>query len=96
MTQTLSLKMGKSEYVSCLYCKEKDTQVHALLYCPSTIQFWSNAEKWLRNGIQPYYKMSDWDKVQVILLNECYYSLHKIIIYMNRQTGKEMPCLSTT
>ena len=55
--------MGKSEVLSCLYCKEKDTQVHAILYFPSTIQLWNNVEKWVRNDIQPHYKMSDWDKV---------------------------------
>ena len=37
VTQTLLVKMGKSESDSSLYCREKDTQVHALLYCPSTI-----------------------------------------------------------
>ena len=26
----------------------------------------SNVEKWVRNDIQPYYKMSDWDKVFAI------------------------------
>ena len=30
--------MGKSESESCLDCKEIYTQVHSLLYCPSTIQ----------------------------------------------------------
>ena len=63
VTQILLKKMGKSESESCLYYKERDTQVHALLYCPSTIQLWSNVEKWVRNDIQPHYKMCDWDKV---------------------------------
>ena len=63
VTQTLLKKMGKSESESCLYCKERDTQVHALLYCLSSIQLWSNIEKWVRKDIQPHYKMCDWDKV---------------------------------
>ena len=60
VTQTLLLKMGKSKSESCLYCKGKDTQVNTMLYCPSTIQLWSNVEKWVRNDIQPHYKMCDW------------------------------------
>ena len=47
----------------CLYCKAKDTHVHILLYCPSTIQLWSNVEKWMRKYVQPHFKMCDWDKV---------------------------------
>ena len=38
VTQTLLHRMGKSESESCLFCKEKDSQEHVLLYCPSTIQ----------------------------------------------------------
>ena len=45
VTQTLLKKLGKSESESCLYCKEKDTQVHVLPYCPLTIQLWRNVEK---------------------------------------------------
>ena len=63
VTQTLLKKMGKSESDACLYCKEIDTQVHTLLYCISTIQLWSNVEKWVRKDIQSHYKMCDWDKV---------------------------------
>ena len=49
VTQTLLRKMGKSESESCLYSsKERDTQVHALLYCSSIIQLWSNVETWVR------------------------------------------------
>ena len=94
VTQTLLKKMGKSESDACLYCNEIDTQVHALLYCTSTIKLWSNVEKWVRKDIQPHYKMCDWDKVfsnpkssfimKAIILNT------KKVIYMNRQTCKEM------
>ena len=86
--------MGKSESDACLYCKEIDTQVHALLHCPSTIQLWRNVKRWIRKDIQPHYKMCDWDKVFrnpkssfiiiAIILNT------KKVIYMNRQIGKEM------
>ena len=55
--------MDKSESDSYLYCKEIDTQVHALLHCPLTIQLCSNVEKWVRKDIQPHYKMCDWNKV---------------------------------
>ena len=58
--QTLLLKMGISESEPCLYCTEKDTQVHTMLYCPLTIQLWSNVEKRVRNDIQPHYNMCDW------------------------------------
>ena len=57
------MKMGKSESESCLNCKERDTQVHALLNCPSAIQRPSDVENWVRNDIHPHYKMCDWDKV---------------------------------
>ena len=53
----------ESESEFCPYCKEIDAQVNALLYCPSTIQLWSNVEKWVRKGIQPHYKTCDWDEM---------------------------------
>ena len=68
-----------------------DTQVHTLLYCPSTIQLWS---KVLRKGTRPHYKLCDWDKVFGNL--ESSFMIHVIIlskikvIYINRETGKEM------
>ena len=55
--------MGKSESESCLYCEEKDTQVPALVYSPSTVQLWSNVGKWMRKYIQLHDEMCDWDKV---------------------------------
>ena len=57
VTQTLLKEMSKTESESCLYCKEKYSQVHVLIYCPSTIQLWSNAEKWVR-------KERYWDLLQ--------------------------------
>ena len=86
--------MGKSEFDANLYCKKIFTQLHALLNCPSTTQLGSNVEKWVRKDIQPHYRTCDWDKVfgnpkssfiiNAIILNT------KKVIYMNRQTGKEM------
>ena len=89
VTQTLLKDIGKY----CLYCKEKDTQVHALLYCPSTIQLWSNVEKWVRKDIQRHYKMCDWDKVfgkpkSSFIINAVI--LTAKVLYMNKQTGKEI------
>ena len=73
---------------------EKDTHVHALLYCPSTIQLWSNVEKWVRKDIQSHYKMCDWDKVfgnpkSSFIIKVTIFNTKKRI-YMNRQIGKQM------
>ena len=91
---TLSKQMGKSESDACLYCKEIDTQLHTLLNCPSTIQLWSNVEKWVRKDIQPHYKMCDWDKVfgnpKSSFIINAIISNTKKVIYMNRVTGKKM------
>ena len=91
MTQTLLKKMGKSESDACLHGKEIDTQVHALLYNPSTIQLWRNGERWVRKDIQLHYKMCDWDKVfgnpkSSFIINPIILNTKKVI-YMNRQTG---------
>ena len=81
--QTLLKKMAKSESTSC-----------ALLYCHSIIQVWGNVETWVRKYIKPYYKMSDWDTVfgnpkSSFIINAIIFNTKKVI-YMNRQTGKEM------